>query len=156
MITTCFKVKKTRKTVRFWKFFLKIHNLRFFIINVKYFLIFSEEKSYIFQKGIIYQDWSRSSYLNPMSKSLQLFWVTLYVICMYFHLKTCLCCPFFQIGKNAFLWNGFTNMTQTLAFLRYIGLCQNFHHSITMTREKVSTKICAYLYLCSIYHMMFF
>ena len=73
------KSRKRGKTVCFWKFFLKIHNLRFFIINVKYFLIFSEEKSYIFQKGIIYQDWSRSSYLNPMSKSLQLFWVTLYI-----------------------------------------------------------------------------
>ena len=46
-----------------------------------------------------------------------------------------------KIGKNAFLWNGFTNMTQTLAFLRYIGLCQNFHHSITMTREKEASGL---------------
>ena len=63
-----------------WIIFLKIQISIFLLINLQYFLIFSEEKSYIFQKGIIYQDWSRSSYLNSMSKSLQLWGVTLYII----------------------------------------------------------------------------
>ena len=46
-----------------------------------------------------------------------------------------------KVGKNSFVWNGFKNMTQILAFLRYIALCQNLDKAILETRGKVRYEI---------------
>jgi hypothetical protein len=48
---------------------------------------------------------------------------------------------YFKVGKNSFVWNGFKNMTQILAFLRYIALCQNLDKAIMETREKEASKL---------------
>ena len=52
-----------------------------------------------------------------------------------------------KVGKNSFVWNGFKDMTQILAFLRYIALCQNLDKAILETRQKVRYEIFIYLIL---------
>ena len=41
-----------------------------------------------------------------------------------------------QIGKNTFRWHGFVHLTQTLCFLRFIGLVLDIPEDIRSTKER--------------------